>query len=301
MTALHLESRRAESAARSARAAAVSRQPNDSGTAGGQTASDGRHYPLARNAAEHARLALQAEFWAADAAALFASADLPRGGRVADLGCGTLHIAEQLGRAVGEHGTVLALDSDALLLASLRAHALAPVAVEHGDAYALAWPDACLDAAHARFLACPAGRVDTLVAEMRRVVRPGGTLLLQEPVGDSWDVPAGDAWPRTLALIRAGFRARGGDFDLGARLVDRLAAAGLRDVRTRTITHTFAASHPYARLPLAFCDSLAPLWRERAMVDDGELAGLRSAIERGLAAPRAKVTTFTLVQAWGRR
>ena len=72
-------------------------------------------------------------------------------------------------------------------------------------------------------------------------------------------------------------------------------------MRTRTVTHTFAASHPYARLPLAFCDSLAPLWRERAMVDDGELTALRSAIERGLAASAAKVTTFTLVQAGGRR
>lgn len=259
-------------------------------------------YPLVRNAAEHARLAQQAEFWSADAAALFASAELPPGGRVADLGCGTLHIAEQLGRSVGAHGVVLALDSDPLLLESLRDRCASPVIVEHGDAYALEWPGGSLDAAHARFLACPAGRVDALVAGMRRVVRPGGTLLLQEPVGDSWHVPAeGDAWPRTLALIRAGFRARGGDFDLGARLAERLAAAGVRDVRTRTVAHTIPASHPYARLPLAFCDSLAPLWRERAMVDDRELDDLRAALLRGLSGAGAKVTTFTLVQAWGRR
>ena len=146
-------------------------------------------YPLLRNAAEHARLALQAEFWSADAAALFASAELPRGGRVADLGCGTLHIAEALGRAVGANGTVLALDSDRLLLETLRAHATAPVAVEVGDAYATGWPGASLDAAHARFLACPAGRVDALVAEIRRVVRPGGTILLQEPSATAGSCP----------------------------------------------------------------------------------------------------------------
>jgi len=62
-----------------------------------------------------------------------------------------------------------------------------------------------------------------------------------------------------------------------------------------------AASHPYARLPLAFCDSLAPLWRERAMVDVDELDDLRTALQRALATSGAKVTTFTLVQAWGRR
>ena len=258
-------------------------------------------YPLLRNAAEHARLALQAEFWAADAAALFANVALRQGDRVADLGCGTLHVAEELGRVVGANGTVLALDSDRLLLETLRARAAVPVTVEHGDAFELAWPDADLDAAHARFLACPAGRVDTLVAEMRRVVRPGGTIVLQEPVGDSWHVPAGDAWTRLLALIRTGFRARGGDFDLGARLVERLEAAGVREVRTRTVAHAIAASHPYARLPLAFCDSLAPLWRERAMVDVDELDDLRTALQRALATSGAKVTTFTLVQAWGRR
>ena len=259
-------------------------------------------YPLLRDAAEHARLALQAQFWSADAAALFESAGIAEGSRVADLGCGTLHVAALLGRFVGARGRVFAVDTDAALLRSLQsACAGSAVVAAEGDAYAMPWPDASLDAAHARFLACPAGRVDALVAEMQRLVRPGGTLMLQEPVADSWQVPAaGDAWPRMLALIRAGFRERGGDFDLGGRLAERLEAAGVRDVRTRAIAHTIAASHPYARLPLAFCDSLAPLWRDAAMVCDDELDDLRAAIDRGLGSAGAKVTTFTLVQAWGR-
>lgn len=260
-------------------------------------------YPLLRNAAEHARLAQQAQFWSADAAALFETAGLAAGSRVADLGCGTLHVAALLNRFVGPAGTVFALDSDAAMLGAAPSTGdAARVIVRHGDAYASPWDDGSLDAVHARFLAAPAGRLDALIGEMRRLVRPGGLILLQEPIADGWHVPcAHDEWPRLLGLIRAGFMRRGGDFDIGSQLAQSLARAGVRDIRTRTVAHTIPATHPYARLPLAFCDSLWPLWRQAAMVDDCELDTLRAALVRGLAAENASVTTFTLSQCWGMR
>jgi len=260
-------------------------------------------YPLLRDAVEHARLAQQAQFWSADAAALFETAGLAAGGRVADLGCGTLHVAQMLNRFVGPAGTVFALDSDAAVLgADPSTGDAARVIVTHGDAYASPWDDGSLDAVHARFLAAPAGRIDALIGEMRRLVRPGGLILMQEPVTHSWHVPcASDEWPRALALIRAGFAHRGGNLDIGDLLAQRLGCAGVRDIRTRTVAHTISASHPYAKLPLAFCDSLLPLWRQAGMVDDGELDNLRAALVRGIGAAGATVRTFTLVQCWGIR
>ena len=258
-------------------------------------------YPLLRDAAEHARLSQQAQFWSADAAALFESAGVAAGSRVADLGCGTLHVAELLRRFVGREGSVLALDSDAALVEASRRGGVRGVVVDTGDAYAAPWKGGSLDAVHARFLAAPAGRLDALIGEMRRLVRPGGLLMLQEPMADSWDVPAaGDEWQRTRALIRAGFLHRGGDFDIGRQLAPRLEAAGVNEVRMRTVVHRIEATHPYARLPLAFCVSLAPLWRKAGLVDDFELDGLRAALAHGLGKPGATVTTFSLAQAWGR-
>jgi SAM-dependent methyltransferase len=263
---------------------------------------DAPAYPLLRDAAEHARLAQQAQFWSADAAALFETAGLAAGNRVADLGCGTLHVAQLLNRFVGPAGTVFALDNDAALLRAASSTGDARVIVRHGDAYASPWDDGSLDAVHARFLAAPAGRLDALIGEMRRLVRPGGLILLQEPIADSWHVPcARDEWARALGLIRAGFTHRGGDLDVGGLLAQRLERAGVRDIRTRTVAHTIPATHPYARLPLAFCDSLVPLWRQAGMVDDGELETLRAALVRGLGAQGASVTTFTLAQCWGIR
>jgi len=260
-------------------------------------------YPLLRDAAEHARLAQQAQFWSADAAALFETAGLAAGSRVADLGCGTLLVAQLLNRFVGPAGTVFALDSDAALLSAASSTGdAARVIVTHGDAYAAPWDDGSLDAVHARFLAAPAGRLDALIEEMRRLVRPGGLILLQEPITDTWQVPCtSDEWPRALGLIRAGFTHRGGDLDIGGLLAQRLDQAGVRDIRTRTVAHTIPAAHPYARLPLAFFDSLLPLWRQAGMVNDRELDTLRAALVRGLGGAGASVTTFTLAQCWGMR
>jgi hypothetical protein len=126
-------------------------------------------------------------------------------------------------------------------------------------------------------------------------------LMLQEPDGDHWHVDAeADAWPRLQALIRAGFRCRGGDFDAGRTLARRLGRR-VTGLRQRTVAHDIPASDPYAALPLAFADSLAALWQAHGLVDDAALAALRRSLERALASAGARVRTFTLVQVWARK
>jgi SAM-dependent methyltransferase len=258
-------------------------------------------YPLQRDAVEHRRLAVQSEFWAADAEALFRSAELQPGSRVADIGCGTTHLAIELARHVGPRGRVYALDSDRALLDAIATESLpASLQLVHGDAYALPWADESLDAIHARFVAAPCGRADALLAEMRRVLRPGGLLMLQEPDADSWQVPMGLAWPRLRGLIRAGFAQRGGDFDVG-RSVGRCVSAALVDVRERRVRHTIAGAHPYASLPLAFAEGLGRTWRQAGLTDDAEMDELERAVRKALTRATSRVTTFTLVQFWGRK
>lgn len=258
-------------------------------------------YPLQRDAAERRRLAVQSEFWAADAEALFRGAGLQPGDRIADIGCGTTHVAIELARHVGPRGRVYALDSDRALLDAMATESLpSSLQLVHGDAYALPWADGSLDAIHARFVAAPCGRAETLLAEMRRVLRPGGLLMLQEPDADSWQVPAGLAWRRLRGLIRAGFAERGGDFDVG-RSVGGYLGTALVDVRERQVRHTIAGTHPYASLPLAFAEGLARTWRQAGLTDDAEMDALGRAVRKALSGATARVTTFTLVQLWGRK
>lgn len=261
-------------------------------------------YPLQRDEAEHERLDAQARFWSPDAAALFDSAGIEAGWHVADLGCGTLDVALQLARRVGRNGSVRALDNDGLLVRRMAGVAgsirTADVRVGEGDAYATGWPAASLDAAHARFLAAPAGRLDELVAEMHRLVRPGGCLLLQEPDSASWDLPAVPCWPRLRSLIRKGFALRGGNFDAGRAIIAALERAGAVAVQSRAVVRTIEAGHPHAALPLAFARQLRPLWLSEGLATPAEVDLLVRGVGEGLAAG-GMVCTFTLVQAWGLR
>ena len=257
-------------------------------------------YPLQRDVAEHRRLAMQAEFWAADAAALFESAGVAEGSRVADLGCGTPHVALELARRVGPRGLVYALDNDARLIESMAAASVPPwLQPVYGDAYALPWPDGSLDAVHARFVAAPCGRLDALISEMRRVLRPGGLFMLQEPDADGWQSPGGAAWLRLRTLIRAGFERRGGDFDAGRSL--RAATRGmLSDLHERRVAHTLPTGHPYAKLPLAFSDVLEGTWSAAVGSDFAGRHAARALVAASLEDEHAEATTFTLVQVWGR-
>ncbi len=117
-----------------------------------------------------------------------------------DVGCGPGTDLPALAVAVGEGGTVVGVDRDPVMVerARQRTAALPQVQVRTGDAHGLPVDNASVDRARAdrvlQHLADPA----EAVAEMRRVLRPGGLVALAEP---DWDTLAIDA--ADLATSRA--------------------------------------------------------------------------------------------------
>lgn len=102
-------------------------------------------------------------------------------GNVLELGCGTgggfVHYA------AGTRVTALEPEPDFRRAAVDRARAAAAtITVLPGDAHDLPFPDATFDAAVAELMLCSVNRPDVALAEMRRVVRPGGALRLLEHV-----------------------------------------------------------------------------------------------------------------------
>ncbi len=129
-----------------------------------------------------------------------------------------------------------------------RARRLHPELEFHqGDAQALRFPDASFDAVVANFLLLHLGRPEQAVAELARVLAPGGRLALTV-----WDLPeraqflgvlveslaaAGAVPPEDIPVGPPSFR-----FSDEREFAGLLEGAGLEDVRVRTVSFTHRAS-----------------------------------------------------------
>jgi SAM-dependent methyltransferase len=107
---------------------------------------------------------------------------LPRGGTVLDAGCGTGRGADSLRAAVGPAGLVVGVDVTPEML-GVATGKRRPAAFGLADADALPLRDGCLDGVLAAGLLNHVPTPEATLAELRRVTRPGGTLVVFHPIG----------------------------------------------------------------------------------------------------------------------
>ena len=118
--------------------------------------------------------------WRARAADL---SELKTGDRAIDLCCGTGDLAFELKRRVGPDGEVVGLDfSEQMLELANRkaAQEQLPVSFIHGNALDLPFKDDYFDAATVGFGVRNLADLDGGIAEMARVVKPGGRVVILE-------------------------------------------------------------------------------------------------------------------------
>jgi len=101
------------------------------------------------------------------------------GSRVLDVATGTGDLAIELARRVGSDGQVVGSDFSEEMLVLARRKA-PEIAFESGNALELPYPDGRFDAATVGFGARNFSDLDRGLAEMARVVRPGGRVVVLE-------------------------------------------------------------------------------------------------------------------------
>jgi len=166
------------------------------------------------------------------------------------------------------------------------------------DLFHAALPAARFDVVHARFQLSALGRAAEQLAVYRRLVAPGGVLVVEEPDTRSWLYePYAPATQHLIGRAAQALTAAGGNLDAGRRLPAQLRDAGLEpSVRTHALG--LEAGHPDLQMPLQLADSLAD--RLSDILGKDGLAGLREQSATELDADDRRGTTFTLVQAWAR-
>jgi SAM-dependent methyltransferase len=131
--------------------------------------------------------------------------------------------------------------------AELDAAGLRNVALARGDVYRLPFADGAFDHVFLCFVLEHLARPEAALAELRRVLRAGGTLTAVE--GDHGSCYFHPETPAARAAWQCLIRAQaelGGDSLIGRRLQPLLSRAGLRDVRVSP--------------RMVYCDAARPEW-----------------------------------------
>jgi SAM-dependent methyltransferase len=176
----------------------------------------------------HERYVQQAGWTSAARAALYRLTGLAAARRVLEVGCGTGVVCRDLPSFTG--ASVFGLDLDLAPLRFARGEDRESRWV-NGDARTLPFVAGAFDAVLCHFFLLWVHRPEAALAEMARVLRPGGWLLcLAEPdYGGRLDAPP--PLGELGALQTRALQEQGADPFVGRRLPALLAAAGLEQVR----------------------------------------------------------------------
>jgi SAM-dependent methyltransferase len=226
-----------------------------------------------------------------------------QGARALDVGCGALGWLRLLSEWVGPDGQVVGTDMDQAMLAAagrfVTAEGLGNVTLLHDDVFASELQPSSFDLVHARAMIFPLGRGQQQLASHLRLVRPGGTVVLEEvDTASLHHLPPAPAFDRLKPLVVEAFRKAGGDPDAAATQLELFRAAGI-EPNVRAEIQALPPGHPGLQQPLQFVAALDGVLR--SLVDPEELERLREQAERELRDPGRWGLDFTLVQVWGQR
>ena len=258
-------------------------------------------YLLAKQPSELERLRLQSQVWEPTGRQLLSKIGSGSGGRGLDVGCGAMGWLRILGEWVGPSGQIVGADIDESMLNAARSfleeEEIANVELVVDDLFDSKLEPQSFDLVHARYQIAPLGRGSEQVASHRRLVKPGGSLILEEWDLASWHFnPTAPAAERLIRLLSEIFAVLGGE--AGRGLPELLREIGIEEPEIDAHVIALKPGHPYLRLPLQF--SVALESRLLETLSEDELASLRREAEAELAEPDRWGTTFTLIQSWGR-
>ena len=259
-------------------------------------------YLLADQVSELERLQLQSWVWEPSGHRLLKEIGDGRGARAVDIGCGVMGWLRLLSEWVGPDGEVVGTDIDDAMLAAakqfLANEGISNVVLRKDDLFATRLEPAWFDLVHARFELTPLGRGHEQMETYVRLLRPGGTVVLEDPDWGSWHFnPPAKACQRLIAFIVEAF-ARWGDAEAGRKHLELLRSFGI-EANVRAEVLALPPGHPYLRLPLQFATALEA--RLLSFVDADDLQRLRQEAEAELEEPGRWGTTFTLLQSWGQQ
>lgn len=183
---------------------------------------------------------------------------LASGERLVDVGCGTGDVMASLAADLGDSGAAIGVDTSQTMLAvaQQRFGDRPGLSFEVGDATALPMEDGSVDACRSERTLQWIPQPEEAVAEMVRVLRPGGRLVV---IDTDWRSMVFDLVPQEVqnAVYGALRSQRGPSAEVGRRLVNLCRDAGLQGIDVTAATHVWTdcavtpmGPHPSGLFPM---------------------------------------------------
>ncbi len=259
-------------------------------------------YPIYEvEADEIERLRLQHDAWAPDAELLLDRIGVREGWQCLDLGCGPKGLTGMLSERVGSRGKVVGLEYSPAFVSCARQGAASNTEIVQGDAYATGLPLQSFDLVHFRFLASTSGQPEKLVAEAKRLLRPGGILAAQEADVRTLNChPPHSTWSRLRDALEICFPDCFGEDPVAYRLFRLMRHADFVEVCFLPSLVSTDSEHPWQDFLPSTSESMRPTFLERALFDSNDLDRTLSECRKHLSNPDTIVTSATMTQTWGR-
>src|SRR5262245_47479235 len=263
-------------------------------------------YIFGNTQAEQRRLVALAESFEPSARWLLDQIRIQPGWRAIDVGCGPLGILHLLSERVGSNGVVVGLEREArfadMAQDQIAQRHLGNVNVLQADILASGLQKQSFDLAHERLVMVNISSPEAFLSKVVDLVRPGGTVAVEEIDNASWLCqPPHPSWDTLLQTFHAAFRTSGGNVYIGRRLPELLRGAGLENVQYKVhVDVAMRGGHRRTHL-ISLLDSLREQVTKLGLLTEHELARHRQTLATHLDDPNTVVIDKLLVQAWGRK
>lgn len=223
-----------------------------------------------------------------------------------DLGRGPRGTIEPLRDQLGPDGRVVGVDVDpvhvALAHAFVAEQGLANVEIPQTDARRTGLPAAPFDLVHARTLLITIPDPTAVMAEMTRLVRPGGWVASMEPnmAAHPYHAPH-PTQDRLHEIFIDAFRADGADPFIGRHIPDLFRQAGLTNIGIKARAELYPPGHTRRTILLDLVRSMRPKIVQRGIAREQEFDDLDRAAHECLNDPCALVLSPAMFLTWGRK
>jgi SAM-dependent methyltransferase len=262
-------------------------------------------YILATGAEGAPRLALLDSVYGPDAMRIMIAIGIPRGGHVADIGCGTGNATRWFSRNVGPAGEVTAVDASADQLAVARNQAEADghgnIHFVHASAYDTGLPRDHFDVVHCRLLLCHLVRPLDALREMASITKPGGVMIcFDADLTGLFSVPATDCYVRLQTLFISHQRLRGIDDALGLNLPCLFRQVGLVDSDMAFIHPVYLRGERKRLWECSFLEA-SPHFVKAGLISDAEVERLSVELAKVAADETVSVAQGRMPVTWARK